>query len=555
MAYLHPRTDLQTHSVENQPPPLEGDNAFTGDIALREAVEREGGGWASGGLTSLGGKVFAPEWLEKANQANRFLPELKRFDRYGHRVDTVEFHPAWHDLMGLAYKHEVHALPWRTNRSGGHVARGAASMLFSQLECGVLCPTAITYGVVPMMRQQPDLAQVWEPLMISDRYDPRQIPHEQKSGISIAFTATEKQGGSDIRRNMTTAKPAGQPGPGREYILHGHKFFCSAAGADIIFVVAQTDKGPGCFLVPRWLPDGTRNPISLERLKDKLGNRSNASTELEFEGTHGWLVGEEGRGIPVVMEFMLHTRFDVSLVPAGIMRLTLSQAMNHANHRTAFQRRLIDQPLMRQVLVDLAIESEAATAWVFRIARAFDASQHDEGERVFGRLAVALSKYWLNKRVVPFVHETMEVHGGAGYIEESVIPRYYREAPLNGIWEGAGNVISLDVLRALRKEPLAREVFFAELNTALGVDRGFDRLVSELHDLIDGPAIAEQNARYITERMAIALQAAVLLRHAPSAVSDAFCATRLGARGAAFGSMTQSVDTQAILQRAQLVAS
>ncbi len=551
MGYVQPRSELRTHSVENQPPPLENVNAFTADLALCEAVKREGGDWRSDDLTTLGGKVFDPEWIEAATTANRVTPELRRFDRFGHRVDTVTFHPAWHDLMALAYEHEVHALPWRDGRPGGHVARGAASMLFAQLECGVLCPTAITYGVVPMLRQQADLAAQWEPLMLSKAYDPRPISHAEKTGISIAFTATEKQGGSDIRRNMTEARPAGQPGPGREYLLTGHKWFCSAAGADIIFVVAQTDKGPGCFLVPRWLPDGSRNPISLERLKDKLGNKSNASTELEFENTHGWLVGEEGRGIPVVMEFMLHTRFDVSLVPAGIMRLGLSQAVHHARHRSAFQRRLVDQPLMQNVLADLAIESEAATAMVFRIARAFDASREDEGERAFGRLAVALSKYWINKRAVPFIHEVMEVHGGAGYIEESVIPRYYREAPLNGIWEGPGNVISLDVLRALRKSPEAGEAFFAELQIVQGQDRHMDALIAELETLIHGDPIAESDARYLAERMAIAVQAAALIRHAPASTADAFCVSRVAGRGGqAYGTLPQGIDTRAIIDRA-----
>jgi putative acyl-CoA dehydrogenase len=551
MAYDHPRTELRTHSVVNQPPPLEGVNAFHRDHALAEAVAREGGGWRADDLAALGAKVYDADWIEKASTANRVTPELKRFDRYGHRVDTVAFHPAWHDLMGLAWQHEVHALPWRDARAGGHVARGAASMLFAQLECGVLCPAAITYGVVPMMRQQPDLAEAWEPLMLSSAYDPRPISHAEKTGISIAFTATEKQGGSDIRRNMTEARPAGQAGPGREYILTGHKWFCSAAGADIIFVVAQTEKGPGCFLVPRWLPDGTRNPISLERLKDKLGNKSNASTELEFEGTHGWLVGEEGRGIPTVMEFMLHTRFDVSLVPAGIMRLGLSQAIHHCRHRSAFQRRLVDQPAMRNVLADMAVESEAATAMVFRIARAFDAAHDDEGERAFGRIAVALSKYWLNKRVVPFIHEAMEVHGGAGYIEESVIPRYYREAPLNGIWEGPGNVISLDVLRALRTSPAAGEAFFAELATVRGEDARMDALVAELDGLIHGDSVPEDQARYLAERMAIALQAAALIRHSPAVVADAFCATRIAGRGGqTYGTLPTGINASAIIDRA-----
>lgn len=551
MSYLHPRTQLRTHAVENQPPPLEFVNAFESDTVLREAVAREGGGWADENLTALGSKVFEADWIEKANLANRFVPELRRFNRFGQRVDTVEFHPAWHDLMALAYKHEVHALPWRANRAGGHVARAAAEMLYSQLECGVLCPVDITYGIVPMLRKHSDIAGNWEPLMLSTEYDPRPIPHWEKKGISIAFTSTEKQGGSDIRRNSTLAAPTGQRGPGNEYVLTGHKWFCSAAGADIIFVVAQTENGPGCFLVPRWLPDGTRNPISLERLKDKLGNKSNASTELELEGTHGWLIGDEGRGIPTVMEFMLHTRFGCAMIPAGMMRLSLTQAIHHTRHRTAFQRKLIDQPLMRSVLADLALESEAATTLMMRIARAFDQSSSDERERAFGRISVAVAKYWLNKRVVPFVHECLETLGGAGYIEESVMPRVYREAPIHGIWEGPGNVISLDIIRAFRKEPLAGEVFFAELEEVRGQDTRLDAAIDECRKLVHDDRMPEGQGRYLAEKMALAIQAATLIRYAPSAVSDAFCMTRLGnAGGRAYGTLPSSVDVDAILMRA-----
>lgn len=551
MSYLQPRSRLRTHTVENQPPPLEFVNAYESDVVLRDAVAREGGDWASENLSELGGKVFDPEWIEKAHLANRCVPELRRFDRFGQRVDTVEFHPAWHDILGLAFRHEVHALPWRANRAGSHVARGAAEILFSQLECGVLCPVDITYGIVPMLRKQPDLAKVWEPLMVSTEYDPRPIPHGEKNGITMAFTSTEKQGGSDIRRNTTFATPAGQPGPGNEYLLTGHKWFCSAAGADIIFVVAQTEKGPGCFLVPRWLPDGTRNPISLERLKDKLGNRSNPSTELEFEETHGWLVGEEGRGIPTVMEFMLHTRFGCALIPAGMMRLALTQAIHHTRHRTAFQRRLADQPLMRNVIADLALESEAATTLMMRIARAFDASSESEEERAFGRITVAVAKYWVNKRVVPFVHECLETHGGPGYIEESVMPRVYREAPIHGIWEGPGNVISLDIIRAFRKEPLSGDVFFAELDTVRGEDARLDATVEECRRMVYDEHMPEIRARYLAEKMALAIQAAMLIRHAPHAVSDAFCMTRLGDEGGrAYGTLPASVDMDAIIARA-----
>lgn len=551
MGYLKPNSALRTHSVENQPAPLEFVNAFESDIVLKEAVEREGGGWACDNLTELGARVFDPEWIEKANLANRIVPELRRFNRLGQRVDTVEFHPAYHDIMGLALKHQVHALPWRANRGGGHVARAAAEILFSQLECGVLCPVDIIYGIVPMLRKQPGLSETWEPLMVSTDYDPRPIPYWEKKGITLAFTSTEKQGGSDIRGNTTFAQPTGQTGPGNEYILNGHKWFCSAAGADVIFVVAQTEKGPGCFLVPRWLPDGTRNPISLERLKDKLGNKSNASVELEFEGTHGWLIGEEGRGIPTVMEFMLHTRFGCALIPAGLMRQSLTQAIHHTRHRTAFQRKLVDQPLMRNVLADLALDSEAATTLMMRIARAFDNSATDERERPFGRITVAVAKYWLNKRVVPFVHECLETHGGGGYIEESVMPRIYRESPLHGIWEGPGNVISLDILRAFRKDPLSGEVFFAELDQVRGQDSRLDATADQCRKLVYDDKMPESSARYLAEKMALAMQAAMLIQHAPNAVSDAFCMTRLGdVSGWAYGTLPPGVDTDAILDRA-----
>lgn len=550
MAYLNPETNLRTHVVENQPFAMEQSNAFLSDVALREALSREGADWAIDRMVALGADVTNPDNIEKAIQANRFPPELKRFDPYGRRIDTVEFHPAWHDLMALAWRHGLSGLPWQEPRPGAHVAKAAASILFNQLEGGVMCPYAISYGIIPMLREQPELAAVWEKLIVSTEYDPRQRPHFEKKGVTIAFSVTEKQGGSDVRRASTEATPLAEAGPGREYLLRGHKWFCSAAGADAIFIVAQTAKGLGCFLVPRWLDDGSRNPISIERLKDKLGNKSNASAELELDNTHGWLIGEEGRGIQTMMMFMLYTRFECALVPVGIMRLGLTHALFHAQNRSAFQRRLIDQPLMRNVLADLAIESEAATALMMRIARAFDAFSSSASERSFGRLTVAIAKYHLNKRVVPFIHEAMEVHGGIGYIEESVIPRFYREAPLSGIWEGAGNVICLDVLRALRKDQGTAAAFFAELDLARGVDPRMDAAITELQDLLGAP-LAEDQARYITEKMAHALQASLLIRHAPSAVAGAFCATRLsGLGGRAFGTLPNTLDVDAILARA-----
>lgn len=552
MAYLQPRTELRTHSVENQSGPLEGLNAFENDIALKEAVRRGRASWAEANLTSLGAKIYDPAWMERAELANRVTPELKRFDRFGRRVDTVEFHPAYHDIIGMAFQHDLHALAARETRPGAHVARSAAELMFAQLECGVLCPIDITYGVIPMLRMhQPDLAEQWVPLMLSQDYDPRPIPHWEKTGVTIAFTSTEKQGGSDIRRNSTFATPVGEPGPGREYLIRGHKWFCSAAGADVIFVVAQAEKGPSCFLVPRWLPDGSRNPIQLERLKEKMGNRSNASTELEFENTHGWMVGEEGRGIPTVMEFMRHTRLGCGFIPAGIMRMALTQSIHHTRHRSAFQRRLVDQPLMRNVLADLAIESEAATTLMMRVAESFDGHAHDPHERAFGRISVAVGKYWINKRVVPFVHECMDTHGGAGYIEESPIARYFRESPLNGIWEGPGNVISLDILRAFRREPELGEAFFAELNRVKGESAPLDAEIRDLAERVRDSELSDLTARHLAERMAIALQASLLLRHAPEAVSEAFLRTRLCREGGTcFGALPADIKFDAILERA-----
>lgn len=550
MAYQNPVAILRTHSVENQPPAFEGRNAFADDAALTQAVSLYGAGWASHRLHALGADVGDERNIELASLANRYEPELKRFDRYGHRVDTVNFHPAWHDMMALAYRHEVGSLPWVEPKPGAHVAKAAASILFNQLEGGVMCPVAITYGIVPMLRQQPELAKSWETSLLSKQYDGRAIPHSQKSGITAAFTATEKQGGSDVRRNATTAVPVAAGGPGREYLISGHKWFCSAAGADVIFVVAQTKEGPSCFLVPRWLPDGSRNPISLERLKNKLGNKSNASAELEFENTRGWLIGEPGRGIQVMMVFMLHTRFEVALAPAGNMRLVIAHAIHHARHRSAFQRRLVDQPLMRNVLADLVLESEAATALVMRVGHAIDRGNDNELERAFARVVVAIAKYWTNKRSVPVIHEAMEVHGGAGYIEESIIPRFYREAPLNGIWEGAGNVICLDVLRALRKDEATAHAIQKELKEVQGADRHLDAAIEEIDELLGGVSIAEDQARYLTERLAVALQASLLVRHSPQPVADAFCATRLARQGGrAFGTLPAGIDLETIINR------
>ncbi|HSW20769.1 MAG TPA: acyl-CoA dehydrogenase family protein [Ramlibacter sp.] len=551
MSDFGPQASLRTHKVENQAPPLEGVNAFSGDVVLREAVIREGGDWALDRLTVLGDVVNDPENIENAFLANKHTPQLRRFDRFGQRIDMIEFHPSYHHLMGLAYKHDLGGMPWNNPRPGAHVAKAAASILFNQLEGGVMCPYAITYGVIPLIRQQPELAKVWEAGLLSREYDGRNRLPADKTGLTSAFSSTEKQGGSDVRANTTFATPVGRRGPGEEYLISGHKWFCSAAAGDLFFIVARTDKGPSCFLAPKWFPDGTRNPISLERLKDKLGNKSNASCEIELENARGWLIGEEGRGIPVMMAFMHCTRFETVLAPAGFMRKGLSEAMHHAKHRAAFGKQLIDQPVMRNVLADLALESEAATAFAMRIGRSFDRKDQDDAERAYARTAIGIGKYWLNKRVVPFLHEAMEVLGGPGYVEESVMPRLYREAPVHGLWEGPGNVQALDVLRTLGKEPDAKDALFAELRLARGGNRLLDGLAGELEDLATSGPIAPEHARYFTENMAIALQAALLVQHSPAAVADGFCATRIGPGvNLSFGAFRRAIDVDAILSRA-----
>lgn len=551
MSDFGPQATLRTHTVENQVPFLEGVNAFTGDSILREAVVREGGEWAIDRLTALGDVVNDPVHIENAFLANKHTPELRRFDRSGRRIDAIDFHPSYHHLMSLAYRHDVGAMPWNNPRPGAHVAKAAASILFNQLEGGVMCPYAITYGVIPLIRLQPELAKVWEPGLLSREYDGRNRLPGDKTGLTAAFSSTEKQGGSDVRSNMTAATPVGRRGPGEEYLLSGHKWFCSAAAGDVFFIVAKTEKGPSCFLAPKWFPDGTRNSISLERLKDKLGNKSNASCEIELENARGWMIGEEGRGIPVMMAFIHCTRFETVLAPAGFMRKGLSEAMHHATHRAAFGRKLIDQPLMRSVLADLALESEAATAFAMRIGRSFDRKGEDDAERAYARTSIAIGKYWLNKRVVPFLHEALEVLGGAGYIEESVMPRLYREAPVHGLWEGPGNVQALDVLRTLSKEDDAVHALFAELKLARGGNRLLDTSVAELEDLVGSGAIAPEHARYFTEKVAIALQAALLVQHSPEYVSDTFCATRIGAAGGfSYGALRSSIDVEKIIERA-----
>jgi len=549
MASRDPVSVLATHEVTNQPPPLEPYNLYDSDPALKEALNREGGKWAEAKVRAFGERLGAEETFELGRLANEHPPELKLFDRYGHRIDEVEFHPAYHQLMGLAIENEVPSVAW-TAKAGGHVVHTALEYMLIQVEAGVCCPMAMTYAGVPVLRNQPELAAEWEPKILSSSYDNRFVPAAEKAGVTIGMAMTEKQGGSDVRANTTRAQPINGGGPGGEYELVGHKWFCSAPMSDAFLTLAYAKGGLSCFFVPRWKPDGTRNPFFIQRLKDKLGNKSNASSEIEYNATWSRMVGDEGAGIRTIMEMVQHTRLDTTLAPAGMMRQAMVRALHHTAHRTAFQRVLSQQPLMRNVLADMAVECEAGTTMVMRIARAYDNGAHDDSERLFARLAVAVAKYWLNKRISGLVNEAMECLGGAGYVEESAMPRLYREAPLNGIWEGSGNVICLDVLRAMDKEPDSVAVFIGELEASRGGDRRLDRAIDRLKTMLTDRDEAELRARRITEAMALALEGALLVRHAPPAVADAFCASRLSEDWhQTYGTLPTGLDLDAVIDR------
>ncbi|MEV5311860.1 acyl-CoA dehydrogenase family protein [Streptomyces sp. NPDC052610] len=535
-----------THTVTNQPPPLTPYDASE-DAALLEGLRREGAGWAEADLRRLGLRAGSEQAQEWGDLANRHEPVLRTHDRYGHRVDEVDFHPAWHHLMEVAVTEGLAGAPWADDRPGAHVARTAGGLVWGHAEAGHGCPTSMTYAAVPALRRTPELAEVYEPLLTSREYDPGlRIPAE-KRGLLAGMGMTEKQGGSDVRTNTTTATPTAEPGV---YTLRGHKWFTSAPMCDVFLVLAQAPEGLSCFLVPRVLPDGTRNAFRIQRLKEKLGNRSNASSEPEFDGTVAWLVGPEGQGVKTIIEMVNCTRLDCVMASATLMRKTLVEAGHHARHRGAFGARLLDQPLMRNVLADLALESEAATTLTLRLAGAADrAVRGDAGERALRRIATAVGKYWVTKRGPAFTAEALECLGGNGYVEESGMPRHYREAPLLSIWEGSGNVNALDVLRALGREPAVAEALFDELDLARGADARLDAAVTRLKD-----GLAEASpvgARRLVEHMALALQASLLVRFAPPAVADAFCATRLGGDwGHSFGTLPDSADLDAILERA-----
>jgi putative acyl-CoA dehydrogenase len=544
-------TGEATHEVFNQPPPLEGYNLFESDRVLVEALRREGADWAEESARELGAICGRAQTLRLGVEANEKPPKLRTHDRFGNRIDEVEFHPAWHELMRLSVGRGLHALPWRDPKPGAHVARAAMFMLTSQVEAGVGCPISMTYSAVPALRLQPELAEEWESRFLSLEYDERMVPAPDKKGALCGMGMTEKQGGSDVRANTTTARPLNGGGPGSEYEITGHKWFFSAPMCDAFLVLAQAEGGLSCFLMPRFTPDGERNRIHLQRLKDKLGNRSNASSEVEFRAAWARLVGEEGRGVPTIIEMVNHTRLDCALGSATGMRAAVALASWHAAHRSAFGKMLIDQPLMQNVLADLAVESEAATVSALRLARAYDeAIAGDEGGQQFKRLANAVLKYWICKRGPVHAAEALECLGGNGYVEESGMPRLYRESPLASIWEGSGNVQCLDVLRGMAKSPASLEAFFAEVDEAAGADARLDAAAGELREELADVDAIESRARRVVEWMALVLQGSLLVRFGDEAVADAFCASRLGGdAGRAFGTLPPGVDFKRIVER------
>ncbi|HEX4110791.1 MAG TPA: acyl-CoA dehydrogenase family protein [Solirubrobacteraceae bacterium] len=545
-----PENRFFTHEVINQAPPLVDIDLFGTNTVLVEAIEREGAGWVRERAHEVG-RTYGGAPLRWGAEANEHPPVLRTHDRYGHRIDEVEFHPAWHQLLALGLASELHSLPWTSTQPRPHTARTALYMSAMQAEAGVCCPITMTFAAIPALRADPQLAAEWEPLLTATGYDPALRPASEKGCAISGMAMTEKQGGSDVRANTTVARPVNGGGAGGEYLLTGHKWFCSAPMSDVFLVLAQAPQGLSCFLMPRVLPDGSHNAMRLQRLKDKLGNRSNASSEIELQDAWARMLGEPGRGVPTIIEMVGHTRLDCVIGSAAGIRMATVQAVHHASHRAAFGHTLVDQPLMANVLADLALESEAATLLAVRLARGYDeAAEGSAQATLFTRLATAVGKYWVCKRAPHHAYEALECLGGNGFVEESGMPRLYREAPLASIWEGSGNVISLDVLRALSRSPESLAVFLDEVELAAGADARLDAHVQALRaDFADREAV-ETRARRIVERMALALQGSLVVRHSPPAVADAFCASRLaGDRGLEYGTLPAGVDFAAIIAR------
>ena len=544
---LHPAEAYATHEVFNQPPALADYDAYATDPWLPGIVQAFDAGWAGDLLGECGRTVGSAHVQDLARQANRFGPELRTHDRYGNRVDRIDFHPAWHELMGLVMAQDVHALCWNRPGAGAQVARAGLSYLWNQGENGICCPLGMTYSAVPILREDPDRWAEWGPLITSREYDRRQIRAADKTGGTVGMAMTEKQGGSDLRQIQTRA----EPNDDGTWSITGHKWFFSVPHSDVFLTLAQTEEGVSCFVVPGWLPDGSRNRLQIQRLKDKCGNRSNASSEVEFRGAIGHLIGEPGRGIRTGISMNHYTRLDFAVGSAGLMRQALAQAAHHTLHRRAFQRALIDQPIMANVIADMAIEAEAAAWLAFRFVAALDREGDSEAERLMGRIGAPIAKYWVCKRAPAVAAEAVECHGGNGFIEDHLMARLYREAPLNGIWEGTGNVICLDVLRSIQREPDCLPALIDEIRLARGADPRFDAAMDRLENDLPGLVRQEGQARRLVERLALMTSASLMLRHAPDHVAEAFVASRIdGAWSGHFGDLPASLDATRIARRA-----
>lgn len=537
---------MTTHTVENQPPVLEDVNLYASDPVLARFVDLDGGGRHDELLRGYGRNIGSARAYRWGHDANRYPPQLVTHDRYGHRTDRVEFHPSWHALMELSVSHRVHSLPWVSDE-GGFVARAAQMMIMAGVEAGHGCPISMTAAVVPALRHSPELAAVWEPRLTSSAYDPRFLPAGEKDGALMGMGMTEKQGGSDVQANTTTAKPEAEGW----YRITGHKWFTSAPMSDAFLILAQAPAGLSCFFLPRILEDGTVNHIHIQRLKDKLGNRSNASAELEFDNAYAYMVGEEGRGVRTIIEMVNGTRLDCVSGSAGLMRQAVMQAAHHVAHRSAFSSLLIDKPAMQMVIADLEVETEAATALMTRLARAFDRAANDGTEAAIQRILTPVAKYWVTKRCTPVVREALECLGGNGYVEEFPLARLYRESPLNAIWEGSGNVIALDVVRVATKEPDALAALREELEAARGTDPTYDAYLDQTWDLVDRPEDPEAQARRVTERLAIATQASLLMDRAAPDVTDVFLSSRVGGdHGGLFGTQVPTAGMESVARKA-----
>ena len=539
-----------THEVINVSKELADYNLYLQDAALQEAVAREGAAWAADDLAAFGKLAGSADYLELGVLANRHGPELETHDRFGKRIDLAKFHPAYHALMKSAIEHGLHSSPWTHPGPGAHVARAAKNYMQGQVEAGHGCPITMTFAAVPSLRTTPALAKLWEPKITARIYDPRNVPDTQKQGLTIGMAMTEKQGGSDVRANTTRAYPIGAEGPGAAYELVGHKYFVSAPMCDAFLTLAQTPLGLSCYLLPRWRPDGTKNPLQVLRLKRKMGNVSNASSETELRGALAWMVGEEGRGVRTIIEMVAMTRFDCMVGSSAGQRAAVSQALHHCSVRSAFGKILNQQPLMQNVLADLVLENEGALALTLRVARAMD-HRSEQHEDALVRLCTAVGKYWICKRTPNHAYEAMECIGGSGVMEDGPFPRLFRESPVNAIWEGSGNVQCLDVLRAMHKTPEVLDAYFREVAKAKGANAALDRWVGalqkEFSDLVD----LEYRARDAVDRMALGLQAALLVQHAPAYIADAFCVSRLARSGHHnYGALPRGVDCQAIIERA-----